>query len=593
MNWTDRFAVIRRLWTYLRDYKGRLFLISMLIVAGIGAELSGPYLLKIILDNHLAVLGTDEEHLFDPDTFWMLVGLYAASFVTASGMNVWRSYISNTTAIKFMERLRMELLTRSQRIGMRYFDRQPAGAIVSRVFDDTESVKNVLLHTAGSFIIDSLRVLFLYVAIFLLSPRIALLSLLILPMFFAFHYITVRYNGKYLKVIKELKALKNTIFSEAVQVMPVLQLFRAEKAAAARYNEANDKLFKNSEKRLYMLHMTDINLNGLINGLLVASLVWVVGSQSLHTAVTFGLLYTVIQYINQICQTIGQIGIRLTHTNDSFVSAERMFALMDEADENWELNQTEEETIARIAFKNVSFGYQPGQQVLKNISFEARRGQTVAIVGLTGSGKSTILNLLQGLYSPNEGSIYVNDREIHTVDTAWRRNRTAVVMQDSFLLKGSIADNVAFLDKNMARSQIHEALSAVGMSQFAGQKDVKGSQHALGESGGALSFGQKQLVAFARALAHNPEVLLLDEATSKVDSETEAQIMETLRKRCEERIQLVVAHRLSTVKEADLILVLHRGEIAEQGTHEQLLQMRGRYHRLYMLQQMGSEVEAG
>jgi ATP-binding cassette subfamily B protein len=318
--------------------------------------------------------------------------------------------------------------------------------------------------------------------------------------------------------------------------------------------------------------------------------IWYFGRESLQTAISFGVFYAFIDYLGRIFQPVIGIFDQLTNAQRAFVSADKVFAIMDIEGKEVEKTDQVSRPEGAVKFDDVTFAYKDGEEVLKRISFEARKGETVALVGHTGSGKSSIMNLLLGFYEPSSGKITIDGRDLTSLSKQALRKHMGIVLQDPFLFAGDIKFNVSLYNEEITLDRVKSALSDVGAAPFIEQLP-HGYDEQVVERGSTLSSGQRQLISFARALAFDPSILILDEATASIDSETEGLIQRALKVVSEGRTTFVIAHRLSTIREADQILVLHHGEIVERGNHDELMSQQGRYYKMYQLQK-GEPVQA-
>jgi ATP-binding cassette subfamily B protein len=376
------------------------------------------------------------------------------------------------------------------------------------------------------------------------------------------------------------------MLNESISVMPIIKAFRREKATNEEFEQLNHDRYVNQIKQFRVFSVSSRNITNFIGSLTLAGVIWYFGGASLQTVISFGVFYAFINYLGMIFPPIIGVFDQLTNAQRAIVSAERVFHLLDL--KGLAANESKVK-LARpegyVQFNHVSFGYKEEEYVLKNISFEARKGETIALVGHTGSGKSSIMNLLLGFYEANEGSITIDGRNIADMPKQELRKYMGIVLQDPFLFAGDIKFNVSLYDQHIDFDQIKKAIKDVGAEPFV-TKLPRGYDEKVVERGSTLSSGQRQLISFARALAHNPAILILDEATSSIDSETEGIIQEALKVLVKGRTTFMIAHRLSTIKQADRILVMHRGEIVESGNHDQLMNQQGRYYRMVQLQQV-------
>jgi ATP-binding cassette, subfamily B, multidrug efflux pump len=393
----------------------------------------------------------------------------------------------------------------------------------------------------------------------------------------------LKYSKIYITIMRARLSDMNAMINESIVVMPIIQAFRREKVTIEEFEVLNGDRYANQIKQFRVYALSSRNIVGTIGSLLTAAVIWYFGRESLQTAISYGVLYAFIDYLSRIFQPIIGIFDQLTNAQRAFVSADKVFAIMDT--EGMEVGKTDRVSRPEgvVKFDNVTFGYKAGEDVLKRISFEARKGETVALVGHTGSGKSSIMNLLLGFYEPGSGQITIDGRDITSYSKQALRKHMGIVLQDPFLFAGDIKFNVSLYNEEITIDRVKSALRDVGAASFIEQLP-HGYDEQVVERGSTLSSGQRQLISFARALAFDPSILILDEATASIDSETEELIQRALKVVSEGRTTFVIAHRLSTIRDADQILVLHRGEIVERGNHDELMALQGRYYKMYQLQ---------
>lgn len=575
-----------RLASYALVYKYRIIAAMLILCCAVGAELGGPYIAKIIIDQYL----TKDNN--DIGAVLRLIGLYMGLLIAASACNFTQSYMLQATALRIIKNMRMDLMRHISRIPLRFFDNTPIGQVVSRIANDTEAIRDLFMSFMATFVVSLVQLTGIYVALFLLDARLALITLALPPLFVLIMYVHLKYSKIYITIMRARLADMNAMFNETINVMPIIQAFRREKGTIAEFETLNHDRYINQVRQFRVFSLSSRNLVGTISGLLMAFVVWYFGHKSLTAAaVSFGVLYAFLDYLGRIFNPIIGIFDQLTNAQRAFVSADKVFAIMDVEGKEVEEADRAARPEGIVKFDDVSFAYKEGEDVLKGISFEARKGETVALVGHTGSGKSSVMNLLLGFYEPRQGVISIDGRDIGTFSKQALRKHMGIVLQDPYLFAGDIKFNVSLYNEAITIDRVKDALREVGAAGFIEQLP-HGYDEPVVERGSTLSSGQRQLISFARALAFDPSILILDEATASIDSETEGLIQQALKVVSEGRTTLVIAHRLSTIREADQILVLHRGEIVERGNHRELMALQGRYYRMYQLQTGESAVKA-
>ncbi|WP_339204888.1 ABC transporter ATP-binding protein [Paenibacillus sp. FSL K6-3182] len=570
-------STARRLFAYALVYKFRIIGALLILCCAVGAELGGPFIIKTIIDKHLSVGGNDIMPVLG------LLGVYMGLLLVASISNFSQSYILQTTALRIIKNMRMDLMSHIQRIPLRYFDNTPIGQIVSRIANDTEAVRDLFMSFMATFVVSFVQLLGIFTALFILDVRLAMFCLLLPPLFAIIMVIHLKYSKKYITIMRARLSDMNAMINESIVVMPIIQAFRREKVTLEEFEVLNEDRYVNQIKQFRVFSLSSRNIVGTIGSLVTAMVIWYFGRASLETVILYGVFYAFIDYLGRIFQPIIGIFDQLTNAQRAFVSAEKVFAILD-------MEGMEVEEVAQVKrpdgvvkFDNITFAYKEGENVLKQISFEARRGETVALVGHTGSGKSSIMNLLLGFYEPDQGNITIDGRNIATYSKQELRKHMGIVLQDPYLFAGDIKFNVSLYNKDITMDRVKSVLKDVGAATFVEQLPG-GYDEPVVERGSTLSSGQRQLISFARALAFDPSILILDEATASIDSETEGLIQQALKVVSEGRTTLIIAHRLSTIRDANQILVLHRGEIVERGNHDALMALRGRYYKMYQLQ---------
>ena len=515
---------------------------------------------------------------------WYFVFL-AVSIVMEFGKTYWLQSSAN----KVIRKLRMDVYAHIQRLPVYFFDNLPAGKVVSRVTNDTEAVKDLFIAVLANFFSGIINMLGVYVALFILDVRLGLICLFIVPVIYLWVVLYRKFATKYNTIIRSRLSEINAIINESIQGMSIIRIFRREAKTKAEFENLNDDYMKHQNKMLNLNAFTSHNLVNVIRNLAFAAVLWYFGSAQLggDSVISLGVLYAFVDVLGRLFQPITGMVNQLAALDTSMVSAGRVFALMDEPGEDV-TDGSMPRYKGNVEFKDVSFAYKQ-DYVLKNISFEAKQGQTVALVGHTGSGKSSIINLLFRFYDPQKGLITIDGQPVKDLPKQWIRRHMGIVLQDPYLFTGTILSNVTLGDERISREAAEQALRDVGATRILAHLP-KGLDEPVVEKGSTLSAGERQLISFARALAFDPAILILDEATANIDTETEALIQNALEVLKRGRTTFIIAHRLSTIRSADQILVLHRGEIVERGTHDELLAMGGRYYQMYRLQHGGAEV---
>ncbi|MBE3577735.1 MAG: ABC transporter ATP-binding protein [Limnochordales bacterium] len=510
----------------------------------------------------------------------LLLALLTFSFLTNYG----QTYLLHRTGQQIMYDLRQELYRHLQSLSLSFFDRNPTGRLVTRVTNDVEALNEMYTGLFVNLFRDLFLLIGIVVAMFGLSPRLATLALLTLPVLTAVTYaFRMRVREAYRQVRTRLARI-NAAMAENISGMRVIQIFHREQAKLAEFARINKDYYDASMVQLLIFAIFRPAID-LISTLAVAMLLWFGGVRVIEGTVSFGVLFAFISYIQQFFRPISDLTEQYNVLQTAMASAERIFQLLDTQERiPVPANPRPLGRIrGEVEFDHVWFAYKGEEWVLRDVSFRVEPGQTVALVGATGAGKSSIISLLSRLYDIQKGSIRVDGIDIREVDPAELRRQIAVVLQDVFLFTGDIASNIRLNNTEIDDERVRWAAEVVGAMEFI-EKLPGGLAARVTERGSTLSAGQRQLIAFARALAFDPRILVLDEATANIDTETEQLIQAALARLIKGRTTIVIAHRLSTIQNADKIIVLHKGRIREMGRHEELLALGGLYYDLYRLQ---------
>lgn len=519
-----------------------------------------------------------------------LLIIYITLVFFASIFQYGRMLLLKIGANRIIQRIRTDVFQQIHRLPIRYFDNLPAGKVVSRITNDTEVIKDLYISVLSNFVAGVVMMVGILIAMFILNAYLALICLAIIPILILWVVLYRKYASKYNHRVRSLLSDLNGMINESIQGMPIIQAFRREKKSMKEFEDVNEEHFTYQNKLLNLNSITSFNLVNTLRNIAFVVLIWYFGGAALSGSmmVTVGVLYAFVDYLNRLFQPIQGIVNQFNQLEQARVAAIRVFELMDEQGIDV-VDGSMPRYKGNIRFENVSFAYKDEEYVLKDVSFTAKQGETVALVGHTGSGKSSIMNLLFRFYDPQKGKILIDDQDTRDIPHQQLREHMGIVLQDPFLFTGTIASNVSLNHPKISREKVEQALLAVGADKVL-QSLPKGFDEPVLEKGSTLSAGQRQLISFARALAYDPAILILDEATSSIDTETEAVIQEALDVVKRGRTTLVIAHRLSTIKNADQILVLDRGVIVERGNHEQLMEQQGKYYQMYQLQ-LGEQME--
>ncbi len=518
-----------------------------------------------------------------------LLSLYVGLLFIAAFFQYGKTLLLQKAANRIIQKMRTDVFEQIQRVPIQYFDNLPAGKVVARVTNDTEAIRELYVKVLASFFTSGIYMTGIFVALFLLDVKLALITLLLVPILIAWTVLYRKFASKYNHLIRTRVSDINGMVNESIQGMTIIRAFRRKKQTINEFELLNKEHFTYQNKLLSLNALTSHNLVNVLRNVTFVVLIWYFGEQSLTTAgmISIGVLYAFVDYLNRLFQPVTDIVNQLAQLEQARVASERVFELMDEKGEEVNVEKLPRFE-GNVEFKDVSFSYNGENDVLKNITFTAKKGETVALVGHTGSGKSSIINLLFRYYDIDRGMITIDGMDISQIPRQQLRKHMGIVLQDPFLFTGTIETNVSLDNPEISKETIREALRNVGADRFIEQLPKQYEEPVL-EKGSTLSAGERQLISFARALAYDPAILILDEATANIDTETEAIIQQALNVVKEGRTTFVIAHRLSTIRNADQILVLDHGEIVERGNHEELLEKKGKYFKMHQLQ-LGKEM---
>ncbi len=571
-------SVLRRLMQFIKPYKLQfLFLIALTLLMAIIVPLR-PYIIQITLDNEVA--NGDYQGL--QKMIFLLLGLLVFQAI----IQYLHTYLSGWIGQYIIKDIRVKLYEHLINLKLSFFDKTPIGRLVTRVISDIETLSDVFSQGLAAIIGDLLQLVFIIGFMLYADWRMALVSLITFPLMLFATYIFKEKIKVSFNQVRNAVANLNTFVQEHVTGMSIVQIFNSEEAELKKFNKIN-KEHKKANVKSVLYYSIYFPVAEIISASGIGLLIWYGASAALHeelTGVSIGMLIAFIMYIQLFFRPVRQIADRFNTLQLGIVSTSRILNLLDSKD-----FVVDDGTHApkyfkgKIEFKKVWFAYEDENYVLKNISLQVEPGQTIAIVGATGAGKSSIINLLSRLYEINKGELLLDNHPLKEFKLAYLRKQIGVVLQDVFLFSDSILNNISLGNKDLTEANILEAAELVGASKFI-NKLPGGLHYNVLERGMGLSVGQRQLISFVRAMVYNPKILILDEATSSIDSETEEMIQHAISRMMAGRTSIIIAHRLSTIKNATKIIVLDKGEIKEIGTHESLIEKNGFYAQLYNIQ---------
>ena len=550
------------------------------VVAAIGPV--RPYLTKVAVDEHIA--NSNYSGLL------IISILLLTSLIIQSAIQYFLTYYTQYLGQKTIFDLRMQIFRHIQNLALKFFDKTPIGRLVTRATNDVESLNELFSSGIVMVFSDVFIIIWILAFMFLMDMPLTLVTLSVLPVLI---YGTFLFRRKVRDSYRDVRfhlARLNSYMQEHITGMNVVQIFNKQKDELKRFSSINSDYREVNIKSIFYYAIFYPGVE-FLSSIAVGLIIWYGGGEIMQNTLTLGVLFAFIQYTEMFFRPIRDLSEKYNIMQTAMASSERIFKLLDNKTfvTNPDNPKKLENVKGEIEFKNVWFAYNDEDYILKDISFKINPGETVAIVGATGAGKTSIINILSRFYDINKGSILIDGIDIREVDKRELRKNIAMVLQDVFLFSGTITSNISMNNQSIPSDKIIEAARTVGAEKFIANLPNKFDE-AVKERGATLSVGQKQLISFARALAYNPQILILDEATSSVDTETEMLIQEAIHKLLVERTAIVIAHRLSTIQNADNIIVLHKGEIRETGTHQELLAKRGIYFKLYQLQFKDQEI---
>lgn len=572
----DRRGTIRRLTDYLKPYHKRLVLVAVLVVIGTVLGLAGPALLGRAIDEYVVFQ--------DIDGLVQMIVLMLIVYIVMGIVTVIHGIIMISVGQHFVADIRAELFQHFQRLSMDYHDRNKTGDLMSRISNDSETINQILSNGLIQFTTNILSLAGIMIAMFLLNLPLAIGTLIILPlMLWITSQITRRTREAFRGMQKNL-GLLNAVMEENITGIRSVQAYAQEKGAIAQFQEASEK-YRKVGTRADLITAALGPMFTTMSILTIAATSLLGGWLAVRDIVTVGVLATFVVYIMNFFRPMRGIAMVYNQLQSALAGAERIFAVLDESPSVTDKNDAPplKNIEGKVTFDHVSFEYVPDKPVLIDINFDVLPGQTVALVGPTGAGKTTIINLLSRFYDVSEGAICIDGHDIRDVQQNSIRQQLGIVLQDTFLFSGTVIENIRYGRLGATDDEVIEAARLANADKFI-RLLPRGYDTTVSEKGNNFSQGQRQLLAIARAILADPRILILDEATSSVDTRTELYIQEALLRLLEGRTAFVIAHRLSTVRNADQVYVVNDHRIIERGTHDELLEQQGFYHNLYMSQ---------
>ena len=568
------YQILKRLFGFLLPYKSKFTLLVLLIIIGAILAPALPLMIQTTIDGPIASGNYGQLALY--------LGIMVMILTLNAVVSYFNTYEAGWLSQQIIHDIRKQVFQKIIHLKLKYYDQTPIGKLVTRTISDVESLSEVFSSGFAAIAGDFLQLILIISVMFYLDWKLTLISISTIPLLLISTYIFKEKVKKSFNQVRNAVANLNSFVQERISGMSLIQIFDVQKQEFDKFNRLNLE-HRNANIKSILYYSVYFPVADVISALGVGLIVWYGAQGLINHEVSYGTITAFIMFINQFFRPIRMIADRINTLQMGVVSVSRIIEILDDQ-ENIEPELLEKREIkGEVAFRNVWFAYIDEQWVLKNLSFEAKIGESVAFVGATGAGKTSIISILNGFYAINQGEILVDGQHINKWNLENLRSQIGVVLQDVFLFKGSIAENLRMGDQKITDELIINAAKEVGVHEFICRLPGQYNYEVM-ERGATLSMGQRQLLSFVRVLLQNPKIIILDEATSSIDSESEELIQNAIEKLMKNRTSIVIAHRLSTIQKANKIILLEKGEIKEVGTHQKLLAMNGLYTKLYEIQ---------
>ncbi|HID40286.1 MAG TPA: ABC transporter ATP-binding protein, partial [Calditrichaeota bacterium] len=568
--------LFRRMLTYMRPYRHILATaVGMIIIAAV-LQLVGPLLTRLAIDDYIKI--------GDMNGLNVLVVIYFSVLIVTFFIQYFQAYLTQYLGQRLMYDLRSEIFTHLQSLSLRFFDRNPVGRLMTRVTSDVESLNQMFTQGVVNIFGDLFLLLGIVTAMLYINWKLALWTLAVIPVLFLITHIFKKKVRVAFRQVRKWLAQINTLLQENITGMRIVQVFNREAENYKQFSAVNAQ-YTRSYIRMIFYYAIFYPAIEVVSAVAIALVLWRGGIMRLEEAVSYGTLVAFIQFAEKFFRPISDLSEKYNVLQGAMAASERIFKLLDTKPDiiNPPNPYRPERVKGNIEFNKIWFAYNDDDYVLRDISLHIAAGESVAVVGHTGAGKTSLINLISRQYDINRGEILLDGMDIRRWDLQALRGSMALVLQDVFLFSDTIMENVRLANKDISDADVVQACKKVYAHEFIEQLPGK-YQTQLTERGLSLSMGQRQLLAFARAVAFNPSILILDEATSNIDSETEHLIQKAMAVMMRERTSIIIAHRLSTIQHVDRILLFHKGRLCEEGTHKELMRQKGLYYQLYQLQ---------
>ena len=567
-------VILKRLFQFIKPYNTKFYSLVLTIMLGAILAPALPLLIRQTIDGPVSA--------GDYAGLAKMLAIMAGLLVVQSLIQFTNTYLAGWLGQNIIRDIRVQLYHKILHLRLKFFDDTPIGRLVTRTISDIETLADVFSDGIAAIAGDILQLILIISVMFYTDWRLSLISLCTIPFMLVSTYIFKEKVKKSFNEVRNAVSNLNSFVQEHITGMSIVQIFNSEKIEFDKFHAINTK-HRDENIKSIMYYSIYYPVAEVIAALGTGLVVWFGAKQMLNAEVTYGTVTAFIMFINIFFRPIRMIADRMNTLQMGIVSTDRILKLLDSDDYTANDGHRKANLRGEVSFKNVWFAYNDENYVLKNISFDVKHGETVAFVGATGAGKSSIINLLSRFYEINKGQILIDDQDLKTYELRSLREQIGVVLQDVFLFSDTIENNITLGDSSISREKIIDAAKLVGVHDFIMQLP-NNYDYNVQERGATLSVGQRQLISFVRAMVHDPKVIVLDEATSSVDTETEELIQQAIDKLMRGRTSIVIAHRLSTIQKANKIIVLDKGQIMEEGSHEELLKLDGFYANLYNMQ---------
>ena len=566
--------ILKRLFQFIKPYNAKFYTLVLTIMLGAAFAPALPLLIRQTIDGPVSV--------GDYTGLAKMMGIMIAFLVVQSLIQFTNTYLAGWLGQNIIRDIRVQLYHKILHLRLKFFDDTPIGRLVTRTISDIETLSDVFSDGIAAIAGDILQLILIISVMFYTDWRLSLISLCTVPFMLVSTYVFKEKVKKSFNEVRNAVSNLNTFVQEHITGMSIVQIFNSEKIEFEKFHQINTK-HRDENIKSIMYYSIYYPVAEVIAALGIGLVVWFGAKQMLNDQVTYGTVTAFIMFVNIFFRPIRMIADRMNTLQMGIVSTDRILKLLDSDDYTANDGHRKANLKGDVSFSDVWFAYNDENYVLKNISFNVNRGETVAFVGATGAGKSSIINLLSRFYDINKGQILIDNIDVKEYELRSLREQIGVVLQDVFLFSDTIENNITLGNTNISREKIVEAAKLVGVHDFIMQLP-NDYDYNVQERGSTLSVGQRQLISFVRAMVHDPKIIVLDEATSSVDTETEELIQNAIDKLMRGRTSIVIAHRLSTIQKADKIIVLDKGQIMEEGSHEELLKLDGFYANLYQMQ---------